>query len=144
TVKKRKIGFVQGQGEPSQAQGVQAVWQLLSQDYDVQAITLGAQPQPIPDDVDALLVMGPKQPYSDGARKAIDAFLMKGRAAASLVEGMVMEQPRGQMPPEMGNQMPRMARKNDVALEPLLSGYGFKIGDDLVLDEQNARAPAMV
>jgi gliding-associated putative ABC transporter substrate-binding component GldG len=144
TVKKRKIGFVAGQGELSQQQGLQAVWGALGQDYDVATVNLGTSPQPIADDIDALVVMGPKQPYSDPAKKAIDDFLMKGKAVAFFVDGMTMEQPRGQMPPEMGGQMPRIARKNDVALDSLLGSYGFKVEDDIVMDEQNARAPALV
>jgi gliding-associated putative ABC transporter substrate-binding component GldG len=142
TVKKRKIAFTQGQGEPSQQQ-LQMVWGALGQNYDVQTVSLagGQTPPKIADDVDALVVMGPKQAFSDGARKAIDEFLMQGKAAAFLVDGMAMETPRGQMPPEM--QMPKIAKRNETGLEPLLSAYGFKINDDIVMDEQNARAPAV-
>jgi gliding-associated putative ABC transporter substrate-binding component GldG len=140
TQKKRKIGFVAGQGEETQ-QTIGYVWSALAQNYDVTSVTLGATPAKIPDDVDALIVIGPKQGYSDAAKRALDEYLMQGKSIAFFVDGMRMEQPRGQMPP--GMQMPKMARKNDVALESLLGAYGFRVEDDIVMDEQNARAPAM-
>src|SRR5215471_12651155 len=62
-VKKKKVGIVQGQGEPSQQQGLQNMWGAMSENYDVVAVQLGTTPQPIPADVDALLVIGPKQVY---------------------------------------------------------------------------------
>lgn len=139
TVKKRKIGFVSGQGELGE-QGAQGVWRALSQNYEVQNVALGGQGAvtKIPADIDGLVVMGPKQPYQEPAKKAIDEFLMQGKSVAFLVDGMTVEQPRGQMPP--GMQMPRIARKNETGLEPLLASYGFKVNDDIVMEpKQNVR-----
>ena len=63
--------------------------------------TVNPSSAPIPDDVDALIVAGPKQPFDDKGRNEIDAFLMKGKGAIFLVDGMAMQAPRGSMPPEM-------------------------------------------
>jgi gliding-associated putative ABC transporter substrate-binding component GldG len=143
TVKKRKMGFVSGQGELGEQQA-QGIWRALSQNYDVQTVALSGQGAvtKIAGDIDALVVMGPKQPYGDPAKKAIDGFLMQGKAVAFLVDGMTLETPRGQMP--QGMQMPRIARKNETSLESLLGSYGFKINDDIVMDAQNARGLVMV
>ena len=145
TVKKKKIGFVSGQGELDQQRGIGFVWGGVEENYEVTPVNLGGgTPPPIGEDIDALVIMGPKQPFSDAAKRAIDQFLMKGKAAAFLVDGMTLESPQGQLPPEMAAQMPRMAKKNDVGLETLLGAYGFKIQDDILMDEQNIRAPALV
>ena len=144
SVKKRKIGFASGQGELGEQQA-QGVWRALQQNYEVQNVALSGQGAvtKVPDDIDALVVMGPKQPYSDAAKKAIDGFLMQGKSVAFLVDGMSLETPRGQMPP--GMQMPRIAKKNDVGLDSLLGSYGFKINDDIVMEpRQNVRSVAMV
>ena len=143
TIKKRKIGFASGQGEAGEQQA-QGIWRALQQNYDVQNVALSGQGAvtKIPDDIDALVIMGPKQPYSEAAKKLVDGFLMQGKAVAFLVDGMTLETPRGQMPP--GMQMPRIARKNDTGLESLLGSYGFKINDDIVMDAQNARGIVMV
>lgn len=143
TVKKRKIAFAQGQGEPTGQQGVQAIWSALGDDYEVVPVNLASASEIAPD-VDALVVMGPKTPYSEAARRAVDDFLMQGKAAAFLLDGMLLEEPRGQMPPQLGGQMPRIARKNETGLDPLLDSYGFKVESDIVMDEQNVRAPALV
>ena len=52
----------------------------------------------IGDDVDALVVGGPKQPFDDKARQEIDGFLMKGQGVIFLADGMALSSPRGGMP----------------------------------------------
>ncbi len=81
--------------------------------------------------------------FSDRGKFVIDQFLMRGKAVAFFVDGMVVEQPRGMMMP--GQEQPRIGRKNDHGLDDLLEHYGFKIKDDLVLEpRQNAPGPVPV
>ena len=83
---------------------------------------------------------GPKQAIDEKGQREIDEFLMEGKGVIFLVDGMVMQPPQG-----MG-QMPQMAQMkmgqaNDTGLGKLLKAYGFKIGQDFVLDPQNVPGP---
>jgi ABC-type uncharacterized transport system involved in gliding motility auxiliary subunit len=150
TVKKKKIAFATGEGELSTQGdpqtghgGLQIVGQYMK-DYEVTQVNLAGTDKPLADDVDALVIAGPKSPFSDKAKFAIDQFLMRGRSVALLVDGMVVEAPRQMQMPGAENQ-PRIGRKNDVGLEDLLENYGLKIKDDLVLEpRQNVPGPVPV
>ena len=97
---------------------------------------------PIPDDVDAIIVPGPKQPFDDKGRHEIDAFLMKGKGAIFMVDGMAMSAPRTQgMPPEMMAGQPKIGQPNDTGLGEILEKYGFKVGQDFVLDTPKVPGP---
>ncbi|HEX3697280.1 MAG TPA: GldG family protein [Polyangia bacterium] len=136
TQKKRKVAFTTGHGELDLSQGLQALKHAIEQEYD--DITVNPSTTAIADDVDALVVAGPKQAFDEKGRREIDKFLMKGKGAIFLIDGMVMSQPRGgaDMP-----GMPKVGQPNDSGLTENLAAYGFKIGGDFVLDKQNAPGP---
>lgn len=137
TQKKRKVAFTTGHGESDLSQGFQALKHVIDQEFD--STTVNPSSAPIADDVDALVVGGPKQPFDDKGRKEIDAFLMKGRGAIFLIDGMALSAPRGGMP-QMPSQ-PKIGQSNDVKLNELLEKYGFKVDDDFVFDKQNVPGP---
>ncbi len=135
TVKKKKVGFTTGQGELGSGHG--GGLQLLSEQlkasgYETINVELKAM---VSSDIDVLLVIGAKQPFSERAKYVIDQFLMSGKAVAFLVDGQQMQTPRGQMAP--GMEMPQIAQNNDTALDDLLGAYGVKIKQDMVLDKRN-------
>ena len=138
--KKKKVAFAKGHGEPDFQRGIAVLKEALSRDYEVTQFDLDGKAA-VPDDIDALVVYGPKQKFDEKSQFVLDQWLMKGKPAALFVDGMVMEAPRGQMPP--GMSIPKMAQKNDVGLGDLLAAYGFKINDDLVFDRQNYYGPVM-
>jgi gliding-associated putative ABC transporter substrate-binding component GldG len=140
TQKKRKVAFTTGHGESDLSQGFQALKHVIDQEFD--STTVNPSSNPIPDDVDALVVGGPKQPFDDKGRKEIDGFLMKGRGAIFLVDGMTLSAPRGGMP-QMAAQ-PKIGQANDTKLNELLEKYGFKVDDDFVFDKQNVPGPVEV
>jgi gliding-associated putative ABC transporter substrate-binding component GldG len=143
TQKKRKLAVANGHGELDFNQGLQALKQVVSQEFETTSVN--PSQAAIGDDVDALLVAGPKQAFDDKGRKEIDAFLMKGKGAIFLVDGMVMSQPKGQMGQEPNPGMPKIGQANDAGLADLLKGYGFAVGQDFVLDSrQNAPGPVDV
>ncbi len=137
TQKKHKIAMTNGHGEPDQNQG----FTYLKHVEEYEVTTLNPSTGPIPDDVDALLIAGPKQPFDDQGRRNIDAFLMKGKGAIFLVDGMAMQAPRGNMPPEMAAAQPKIGQPNDAGLSELLEKYGFKINQDFVLDSPRVPGP---
>jgi gliding motility-associatede transport system auxiliary component len=152
TQKKKKIGLAQGEGELSAAGGdphnmgggggLQMISQIMKQ-YELVPVKLGEGAKPIPDDVEALVIAGPKTAFSERAKFELDQWIMKGKPVAMFVNGMVVESPRGMMMP--GQAQPQIGRKNDHGLDDLLEHYGFKIKDDLILEpRQNAPGPVPV
>jgi len=133
TQKKQKVAITNGHGE--------AELGYLKHIQEFEVTNLNPSTGPIPDDVDALIVAGPKQPFDDKGRREIDAFLMKGKGVIFLVDGMAMQQPRGGMPPEMMAASPKIGQPNDTGLNELLEKYGFKIGADFVLDTPRVPGP---
>ncbi len=131
-VKRKKIGFASTEAEMTPSQGLQWFPQVV-QDYDETQVPLD---KPIPDDIDVLFVVGPKQPFTDQAKYHIDQFLMKGKPVAMFVDGMIIDTPRGMQMP--GMEQPRIGRSNDTNLVDLLDKYGLKVREDLILDPQNA------
>src|SRR6185503_9727015 len=134
TQKKQKIAVTNGHGEGELG--------YLKHIEEFEVTNVNPSSAPIPDDVDALIVAGPKQAFDDKGRHEIDAFLMKGKGAIFLVDGMVMSTPGGHgMPPEMAAQ-PKIGQANETGLGELLEKYGFKIEQDFVLDgRQNVPGP---
>src|SRR6185503_7709507 len=61
TQRKRKLALTNGHGEYDLSQGFQTLQQILSQEFETTSINPSSAP--IPDDVDALLVGGPKQAF---------------------------------------------------------------------------------
>jgi len=137
TQKKHKLAITTGHGEPDQNQG----FSYLKHVEEFEITTHNPSTGVIPDDVDALLIAGPKQAFDDQGRRNIDAFLMKGKGAIFLVDGMAMQAPRGNMPPEMMAGQPKIGQPNDAGLSELLEKYGFKINQDFVLDAPRVPGP---
>jgi ABC-type uncharacterized transport system involved in gliding motility auxiliary subunit len=134
TQKKRKVAFTTGHGEEDLSQGFTFLKHVLDQEFE--ATTVNPSTTAIGSDVDALVVGGPKQPFDDKGRHAIDAFLMQGHGGIFLIDGMVLSSPRsGGMPPEMAQL--KTGQANQVGLNELLEKYGFKIGEDFVFDRLN-------
>lgn len=150
TVKKKKVAFATSEGELSIAAdpqhgggaGLQFVKQYMN-DYEAVPVALNTGAKPLADDIDALVIAGPKTAMSERSKFVVDQFLMRGKSVAFLVDGMVIEQPRGMQMP--GQEQPRIGRKNDAGLDDLLESYGFKIKDDLVMEpRQNVPGPVPV
>ena len=138
TDRKRKLVLTTGHGESDFSQGLQALQQAVNQEFDTS--TVNPSSAAIPADTDALLVAGPKQPFDDKGRKEIDKFLMQGKGAIFLVDGMVMSAPRGG-PEQMMGGGPKVGQANNTGLDELLKPYGFEVEQDFVLDKQSAPGP---
>jgi gliding-associated putative ABC transporter substrate-binding component GldG len=138
--KRRKIAMASSEGELTTTQGMQLIGREMG-DYDISAISLD---QPVADDVDVLVLAGPKKPFSDKAKYNIDQFLMKGKAVALFLDGMVIETPQNMQFNLGGAEQPRMGRANDTNLGDLLEKYGVKVQSDIIMDEQNVPGPVPV
>ncbi|MEE8410047.1 MAG: GldG family protein [Myxococcota bacterium] len=98
---------------------------LLSQTYDVTPLNLRSSPE-IADDVDALIVLGPKGPFSIEEQETIDAFVMSGRSVAFLLDNVK---------PDLGTMG---AEEADHGLHDMLATYGVTLGNGLVVDAECA------
>jgi ABC-type uncharacterized transport system involved in gliding motility auxiliary subunit len=115
--KKQIVYFIEGHGEPDvddaqDARGFgQAKEALTSENYEVKKLLL-AQEGKVPDDANILVLAGPQRPLLEPEVQAISTYLGKGGKAVFL------------LPPRTGNE-----------LKPLLTTYGVKLGDDVVVDQ---------
>lgn len=121
---KKKIGFVNGHGE-YEIPNMQRINQALSVQYDVQAVDVSLN-KPVPDDIDVLLVLGPKQELPEPHKYMIDQFIMRGKNAAFLINKVA---PNFQQQIILGEPVV-------TGLDPMLLHYGIKVNDDLVRDLQ--------
>jgi len=140
TQKKRKVAFTTGHGEQDLTQGFTFLKHVIDQEFD--STTVNPSTTAIGEDVDALVVGGPKQAFDDKGRHEIDSFLMKGRGVIFLLDGMALSAPRGGMP-QMAAQ-PKVGQVNQTGLNELIEKYGFKVGEDFVFDRQNVPGPVDV
>ncbi len=114
------VGFITGNGAAGPDSEISAAYQKSQELYQHRQIDL-AKEKEIPDDIDTLIIAGPKEKFSDEQLKAIDAFLMKGRSILILADGVKVEEGL-------------IASVNDTGLNDLLEKYGIKINSDLALD----------
>ena len=140
TVKKKKIAFTTGHGESDTNQGFHALKQVLEQEYDT--TTVNPSSAEIGADVDALVIGGPKQALDDKAQREIDRFLMTGRGAVILDDGMAVSAPNQQFA-QAGMGQIKMVQNNQTGLDKLLDTYGFKVGQDVIADNE-AAMPGLV
>jgi ABC-type uncharacterized transport system involved in gliding motility auxiliary subunit len=131
--RRRKIAFTAGHGERDLGTEYSFVRHALELEQDV--VTLDPSVNPLGDDLDLLVIAGPRRPFDGGARRAIDAFLAKGRPAIFLIDGMEADGP-----PDAGDGR-RIPRAVETGLEPLLEAYGFRVGHDLIFDRLNVTGP---
>lgn len=78
------VGFTQGAGEVDalQAQGpIETLRNQLAETYTLSSVPLGGEAG-VPEEIDALIMLGPQQPVSERARYQLDQFLMRGGALA--------------------------------------------------------------
>jgi gliding-associated putative ABC transporter substrate-binding component GldG len=134
TVKKKKIAFATGHGESETSQGFRALKQVLEQEYDL--TTVNPSSAEIAADVDALVIGGPKQAIDDKGLREIDRFLMTGRGAVILDDGMTVSSPNQQFGQGMGQI--KMVQTNHSGLDKILEAYGFKIGLNVIADNEAA------
>lgn len=120
----RIIGFSSGSGEPdfmSAGGPVEVLRTRLAEKFRITAVPLGGDGL-IPDELDALLVVGPQRPVSARAQYQMDQFLMRGGALAVFVTNTK---------PDMRTLRPQGVYHG---LEPLLGNYGIQVNRDVVVD----------
>lgn len=120
-----KIAILEGHDGPSLQKDLARAFGLISQLYEVVTLDLtdGAE---IADDIDAILVIGPKTPLGKAEQREIDRFIGAGKAVAFLLDVVK---------PDLETLQ---AEDADHGLTDLLASYGVQIGKGLVLDAECA------
>ncbi|MBI5546203.1 MAG: GldG family protein [Deltaproteobacteria bacterium] len=120
-----KVALLAGHDGPDPAKEMSRLQGLLGQLYEVTSLDL-TQKAEIPDDVVALLVVGPKTPLSDAEQRAVDKFVMSGRSVAFLL---------GAVAPDLQTLN---ANPAEHGLTAMLSAYGVTLSPGLVIDPECA------
>lgn len=94
---------------------------------------------PIPDDLNCLVIAGPKQTFTDYELYQIDQFLMKGKSLAIFLDAFEEVSPQQQQ--FSFNQAPVYVPL-DTGLEKLLAHYGVSLNKSYVMDESCFKQPA--
>lgn len=133
TVHRKKILVMTGHGEfPPQQQGkIKDFLQQMFSQYTVEMYSLKGKSD-LPDNADIIVVMTPQTPYTKDEVAKINRWLMKGKAAMFMLDGMVRQ--RQQM--MMQNRMPPIFMGAKSGLEDLLKNWGVTINQDIVMDHQ--------
>ena len=122
--KRKKIGFLQGDGEYDYSK-FQQINAILSPQYDLVRVETKGYSTPMPE-VDVLVVMGPKQELPETKKFLIDQFIMKGGNVAFFINKIV---PNVQQQIIIGD----VVKTN---LDDMLGNYGVVIYNDLIRDLQ--------
>ncbi len=128
TDKTPTIGFLGGHGEPGLRENMGQLDSELRKMYDLKPVNLAAR-SGVPDDIDLLCIIGPKEDIPEAEQFMIDQYLMSGGKifwALNMVDADI-------------SQM--QAQKSALRINPMLENYGIKLTDQLVLDKSAPTLP---
>ena len=132
---RKTVAYVTGHGEPDLMTGrgpIAALRANISAEYELGAVNIDGQ-QGVPEQVDALFVIGPQRPLSDRALYHLDQYLMRGGALAVFVSNTR---------PDLRTMR---AQPMYHGLDALMGHFGVQLNRDLVLDrERNGQLPIML
>ena len=103
-------------------------YRLESQDYNLEMVSL----EDIPENIQTLIINGPKEDFTDWELFQLDQFIMKGGSIALFLDAFNQEIPSQQQ--MLYGQMPRYTPLH-TGLEKLLSHYGAELKKSFVMDE---------
>lgn len=119
-----KVRVVSGFGGPTEQEGLQYLFAILKENYDVASLDLNTDAT-IPEDVSAIVLVGPTQALSDAAKREIDRYISSGGAAALFLDDNDIDLRTLQPTPV------------EHGLKPVLATYGVTVTDQYVVDQQN-------
>lgn len=127
---KKKIGFLQGQGELTYAQ-TQRARALITPYYSVEDVTLAGQLNAL-DEYQGLIIANPREKFDVKDLFIIDQFLMKGGRLMCFLDALTFN--------EDTLNLKGMAHTTRIktGMEDLLFDYGLKLNENYVLDARCA------
>ncbi len=128
---RQTVGVLQGHDEPTFEKGLKILRESLT-GYNVRPIDLTPEGTRMPEEVKALLIIGPQKRLAEHELYEVDQFVMRGGALGVFVDAIKVDMST----PQLG------ATALDTGINDLLGPWGVKIRTDLVLDAQCGRVPA--
>ncbi len=126
TLKKKKIGFLQGHGELNKYE-TKIASLLIAPYYNIQEVELQNNIHAL-DDYDGLIIADPKNSFSDKDLYLIDQFVMRGGELMCFMNTLDINQDT------LYRQGFTHSERKNIRLNDLLFDYGFKINDNLIMD----------
>lgn len=117
---------------PQQAEALGNLNGLLGETYSITSVMLGQGE--IPEGIDCLIIVGPREQLSDYALFQIDQFLMKGKSLALFLDSFEEIMPSQEQGWNSSNRGP-VYRPITTGLEKLLAHYGVEVKRSYVLDK---------
>ncbi|WP_020539128.1 gliding motility-associated ABC transporter substrate-binding protein GldG [Lewinella cohaerens] len=127
------IAFSTGQGELPPIQTADLEKELRTY-YDVGRLAMDSVAV-IPQDISALIIAKPTQPFSDNNKFKIDQYVMNGGKVMWLLDRVAVDLDSLQGRPEY------YPKPYDLNIDDLLFRYGLRFNDDLVQDLRSTRIP---
>ncbi|MCA9728678.1 MAG: Gldg family protein [Candidatus Eisenbacteria bacterium] len=124
------VGVLQGSGERDLTTELTGLNRLLAERFTVRPVDLRGGAAAVPDDIDVLLVPGPKN-VVDRAKYELDQYVMRGGKVMFLIDVMALNEGMGlqALPARSG-------------LEDMLTHYGAEISNELVQEYPRYAAQA--
>ncbi len=120
------VGILQGHEEPKLEEKLRFLGTALSETYEVRPVELSGKDR-FDATFDAIFVVGPKTALQPNELKAVDQFLMEGKAVAFFLDSVRVDM-RTLEPTETSH-----------GLTALLQSYGVTVGDRVVADVTSAQ-----
>jgi gliding-associated putative ABC transporter substrate-binding component GldG len=117
------VGILTDFGAPDLDQQLQQARSLLEISYEVVPVSLSGD-KLIDHEIEALLIAGPTEAFTDWAKFAIDQYIMNGGKVAWMVNKVKARLQESQALP------------NNLQLDDLMRQYGFVVNNNLVTDAQ--------
>jgi ABC-type uncharacterized transport system involved in gliding motility auxiliary subunit len=124
---RKPVGIVSGHGSPTLEQGLTSLGSALRL-YDLRAVDASEE---IDSGLAALLIIGPKEPFTTDELRRIDQYVMRG-GSLGIFGGSLAVDIAGSTP---------TARPVGSEIGRLVSAWGVELQQEIVLDAQCSRAP---
>lgn len=131
------IAYVVGNGQPIDFT-INDLGESLRNDYRLAVFDL-KQGYPKADQIDALLVVKPTQPFSEEDKLKLDQYVMQGGKIIWFVDKLYAE-----LDSLMRSQADFIAFDRDLNLDDLLFKYGVRINNDLIQDLNCSKIPLVI
>jgi len=116
-----KVAFLTGHGELSSQQGATGAAGALGNKFNIADVDFSRGENPL-QDVDVLVIAGPKQEIPAEQRQTIDQFVMNGGKVAFFLDRSVLD------------MQTMIGRPLTSGLEDLVANYGAQLGSTMLLD----------
>lgn len=122
--KRMAIGLVTSHGAIDAGTYARNVYKALEDLYEIREVDLKSEEENL-ENIDTLLIFGPRETFEEADLKKLDSFIMSGRPVIMLIDGVLID-------PQIGPY------QSQIGIEGLLNNYGLKFNNNLVADTSNS------